>query len=257
MSLVGWACYGVASLAITIPLAAAAVIAIQLYTYQGIASVLPWYFRHHYQQIDSLHTIRSIIQPRQPLPPMGGVRILPDFANLLVSEVLNSQPKTIVEFGSGLSTVLTGYCLEKLGSGRIHSFDHLEQFANVTRAMTEQHGLADVSTVNFAPLKPIKVEHDTWPWYDTAELMKIPSIDMLLVDGPPAELHHQARYPALPILYKALSEDAVIIIDDAARPDDRAMIDRWLHEFPDLVKTDIPTEKGATILRRRSNTTTP
>ena len=243
---------GDATTTTVIAAAAAIVVAVLLWAYRGLSQVLPNYFRKVYQQVDSRISIDRAIQPTRPLPTMGGVAILPDFAVLVVNEILNHKPKTIVELGSGTSTLLSGYCLQKLGRGRVHSFDHLERFARATADNVHAHGLDDFATVTHAKLTPVTVDGTQYNWYDTAELNRIKPIDMLIVDGPPAELGHHARYPALPLLADALSDNAVVILDDAARPDDRATIHRWLKKFTWFEHDVIPTEKGAAVLRRRS-----
>jgi hypothetical protein len=49
----------------------------------------------------------------------------------------------------------------------------------------------------------------------------IDEIDLLLVDGPPGSLGEMARYPALHVLESQLASNAVVILDDADRPDER------------------------------------
>jgi hypothetical protein len=59
-----------------------------------------------------------------------------------------------------------------------------------------------------------------------------------------------ARYPALPMFFERLSESAIVLVDDASRPDEQEMIKRWLKEYPVFSHEFLPHEKGTVILRR-------
>ena len=54
-------------------------------------------------------------------------------------------------------------------------------------------------------------------------------IDLLLVDGPPGygEGMERSRYPALPALEPRLAPGAMVVLDDASRPGEREIIERW------------------------------
>jgi len=47
-----------------------------------------------------------------------------------------------------------------------------------------------------------------------------------------------------------LSDDSVVLLDDAVRPDERQIIKLWQEEFPGFAREDIDAEKDITILRR-------
>ena len=75
---------------------------------------------------------------------------------------------------------------------------------------------------------------------------------MLVIDGPSGFIQPLSRYPALPMLYDRLAQDAVIYLDDAARPDEREIATLWLDTFPEFEYEYVEAERGCTILRRRS-----
>ncbi|QRN79239.1 MAG: class I SAM-dependent methyltransferase, partial [Nocardiopsis sp. BM-2018] len=76
-------------------------------------------------------------------------------------------------------------------------------------------------------------------------------IGLLFVDGPPQATGAQARYPAVPALLSHCTDDAVIVLDDADRPDERALGDRWIAEHR-LHRTEEPAEKGAHVFTRQT-----
>jgi predicted O-methyltransferase YrrM len=156
-----------------------------------------------------------------------------------------------VEAGSGVSTLIAGYCLKQLGGGRIVSLDHAEAYAEITQDRVRQHGLEDHASVRYAPLRPFAIGGHSWLWYDVQPIEDLESIDMLIIDGPPWDTQALARYPALPILFGRLSRNAVILMDDGFRQDEQEIVDRWRQHFEAFVAERIDTEKGAVILRRR------
>lgn len=203
-----------------------------------------------YRQLEAFTSITSILPLRHPLPPMRGWAISPDFGVLLISEVLKNKPQVIVELGSGTSTLLAAYCLEKTGHGRIISLDHDLHFCEQSRGTIHTHKLGETATIVHAPLKQVNLNEKSWDWYDTAHLDPDVKIDLLVVDGPPGQIQKISRYPALPLLHEYFSDEAVILLDDAGRPDEQTILDMWAREFPDFVREDLPAEKGAAVLRR-------
>jgi len=59
-----------------------------------------------------------------------------------------------------------------------------------------------------------------------------------------------SRYPALPVLAPRLAGDAVVLVDDYVRDDEREMVARWRDEHPDFSVEEAPHEKGLAVLRR-------
>jgi len=209
----------------------------------------------HYRQIESLMSLHALIDIRYPLPPMRLWVISPDFAALLAATIREHQPKTIVELGSGTSTVIGGYALETTPGGHIYSLEHLKEFVTSSQHTLSRHGLADSATIIHAPLTPYPIASEAdastqRQWYDTTTFGHIMDIDLLVVDGPPENTHPQARYPALRFFYDRLSDGAIILVDDAMRNDDHNMINRWIDEFNLTVVDQIANEKGAVVLQK-------
>jgi predicted O-methyltransferase YrrM len=204
-----------------------------------------------YKQIEGSVWLASLIDVRQPLPSMRGMAISPDFAVLLARTIYSRKPKVIVELGCGTSTLLSSYILEQLGTGHVFSIDHDAHFAGICRGQLADHNLSGFADIYDCPLVPQQVDGSEYKYYDLSGIPLPESIDLLVVDGPPQWIQQNARYPALPLLHERLSSNAVILVDDAARPDDTAMTEHWLQHFPDFEKTYLPTEKGTVILSRR------
>lgn len=207
-----------------------------------------------YYQIESLFSIFSLLRLRYPLPPMREWAISPDFAKHLIALIYAHNPQLIVEVSSGISTVIMGYCLQAVGSGKVISLEHDQQYAKISANYLVNHNLQDTAEVIHAPLNPIQLGEQSWHWYDPTVLKDLPQkIDLLVIDGPPGDLQPLSRYPALPLLIDALSDNCLIILDDGDRVDEQKIVERWQQEFA-LEIEKIHNEKGAFILRRSSKT---
>lgn len=189
-----------------------------------------------------------------PLPMGGGWALTGDSAALLAREVLTRKPETILELGSGASTLLLGQILKRNGRGRLLSVDHDPEWANQTRRFVEFLGLSDIVSVVDAPLKRIAPGDQAAKWYDIPQssLADLGAIDLLVVDGPPQAKDNpgEARYPAFPMLRKYLSPHALIFVDDAKRPTESKMVERWQAEDSGWRPQWFDTVDGVCLLTR-------
>lgn len=187
---------------------------------------------HRYQHIESLFSIFAVLKIDKPLPDLGGYAIMPTVAKSLISLLTEKKPETVVEFGSGTSTLIVAYCLKAIGRGKIISIDHDAYYAKRTADMIDQHGLSDFVQIVHAPLAPTEIDGERWLWYDQAAMQLPPSIDLVLVDGPPRKVQKHSRFPALPIVYDRLSRNAAVVLDDTGRQDEQEIARRWQRKFP-------------------------
>lgn len=194
-----------------------------------------------------------------PLPIGGGWALTGDSAALLAREVLVRNPQTILELGSGVSTLILGQILKRNGRGRLLSVDHDHMWANQTRKHIEFLGLQDYVSVIVAPLKSLPIGNQSYEWYDIPEssLDELGPIDILLVDGPPqsSDNPQEARYPAHPFLRERLSRNAMVFVDDAKRTTESNMVKRWMAENPEWHGHWLDTVDGVCILTREPNLT--
>lgn len=202
-------------------------------------------------QTEALFSIFATIQPTTPLPVLGHWAAAPDLLRVLLEELFRSRPSLVLEASSGASTVVLAHGLKRIGAGgRLLSLEHDAEHAERTRQALALAGLADVATVILAPLVPHQLEGRTWHWYDLSGLPETTLAGLLVVDGPPGTGHPMARYPALPLLQHRLTATAVVVLDDARRPDERNAATRWAERLPGWRLEFRETERGAAILRR-------
>ncbi len=205
-------------------------------------------------QTQYLLSIHSLIEFRQVLPAMGDWAISPDFAATLVALVTEQKPQLVIEAGSGVSTLLIGYCLQKQNlGGRVVALEHDRVYAEGSRAEVVRHGLEGVATVLYAPLRQYVLDGREFLWYDDAALRSLAGpIELLVIDGPPGALQPLSRYPAIPLLHNSLGERATVLLDDADRTDEIETVRRWCTEFPDLDARHLAHAKGTCLLNRRA-----
>jgi predicted O-methyltransferase YrrM len=139
--------------------------------------------------------------------------------------------REIAECGSGLSTIVIGRALRELGDGHVHSLEQDPTWAQLVRMRLASEGLAGIATVIEAPLEAHPLAPPGARWYASWALAELPEagIDLLLVDGPIAgdTGPERGRYPALPALAGRLAPGATVILDDAGRPGETWVVERW------------------------------
>jgi predicted O-methyltransferase YrrM len=205
--------------------------------------------RATFHQIEALMSVVRTIEPTFPLPSTRTWSASPDILNQLCTLLLRDRPAQVFEVGSGVSTLTMAYCLRRVGRGKIVSLENDPAFAAATRQMLADHGLSDRAQVIDAPLKEMMLDGEQYLWYDLSRIPETAPIDLLFVDGPHGLTQRLARYPALPVLFERLAPRGVVVLDDGARPDERAIAKRWSEEFQ-LRSEYLFMEKGAYLFPR-------
>lgn len=207
-------------------------------------------FEEERRQNQALATIHKLLDLRLPLPYMSHWAAKPDLAATILKYMLLLKPDVVVETGSGVSTIICGYAMEKNGKGFTYSLDHEEEYGHKTNMELENHQLQEYARAYYAKLTNHTINGKNWQWYDTYAIKNIENIEILVVDGPPNEMQAQSRYPALPILLEKLAPKCVLILDDAGRESESKVLERWLSEFDDFELEYYPSKKGIAVLKR-------
>ena len=185
---------------------------------------------------DPLREVRALINIR----PMTGetplvfdtFTISPTLGEVLGQLILDVRPNLVLECGSGTSTLLMASYLRVTGHGCVVALEHDAGFAERTRQLVRELGLEERAQIRDSPLRPVQVGEHTIPWYDLGSLRDLngEKAQILFVDGPPGRTAELARLPALPLLLPYLAEDCIVILDDAHRPDETLIAERWALE---------------------------
>jgi predicted O-methyltransferase YrrM len=209
-----------------------------------------------FRQMEALHGLYVELDLKQSLPTTRGWAASPDFLLELVRHARSARPRIVVECSSGASTLVLARCVQLNGAGKVYSLEHDPYFARQTREHLRRLGLEEWARVVDAPLQPHELTGESWPWYDLADLPADQDIDLLVIDGPPQATRPLARYPAGPLLFPRLAPGGHVFLDDAARPDELAILQRWQREFPALDQSARTCEKGCSVLIYPSSATT-
>jgi predicted O-methyltransferase YrrM len=203
-----------------------------------------------HKQTEAFVALCAVLPLRSVLPSTGNWAASADCLHLLAGIILTEKPQLMVEASSGVSTIVAGYCLQKNGSGHLISLEHDAQYFEQSRRLVAAHQLTDVVTVVHAPLEPHTINGKEWLWYRLNDLLPDAPIDLLFVDGPPQNTQTLARYPAVPLLAGKLAPNAMVVLDDGKRRDERTAAELWAQECQ-LSKQYVTLSKGAYILSKR------
>ena len=215
----------------------------------------------------SLHdmgTLRAWLPEAAQLDLVRPWAVLPDQACLLLQTQRALAPDTIVDLGSGTSTILMAALCRQMGSGHVYSVDHDSIYAEATERELHRLDLGQYATVIHAPLQTFSgaapaglAEHPS-PWYSAALLEQLPDrIDMLFVDGPPANVGPDSRFPAVPMFADRIPTGGVVMLDDARRPSEQRTAAGWVMVDPGFELSWVGTYAGtAKLIRQRGQKST-
>ncbi len=196
-----------------------------------------------YARLDALMSLHQMINLNSPLPIMHEWTISSDYGCELIRAVLNKGEGSVIDLGSGVSTLLMGYATQINGSGKVITLEESEEFYEKTRELIIEHELEDYCEVHLCPLKNYKIGGKNWLWYDIKNVNFDKHIALISVDGPRGDIQEMARYPVVPILDKYMDNKTVIFLDDGSRSDEVSIASRWEEEYK-LISSKHLSHKG-------------
>ena len=197
--------------------------------------------------MEAYEFLQERLNLRQGLPYTPKWSAGPDFLRIIVDHCLEAKPATILECGSGMTTLMLARCCQLDARGRVYSLEDGGEYAERTRGYLDRYGLGEYASVIHAPLEKMSVGEVEYLWYG---MNKIPDwgIEMLVIDGPSGFIQSHSRYPALPLLFSRLSDRCVVFLDDAARADEKEIVESWKAAYPQIEHDYIETQRGCSVL---------
>lgn len=140
-----------------------------------------------------------------------------------LEEVISRAASTggpILECGSGLTSILLGIFAGRRGV-QTWSLEHTPEWRSRLIATLESFGIPNVN-VCLAPMQ----DYGGFSWYGFQEGVLPERFSMVVCDGPPGTTPG-GRYGLLPVLGSRLSGNTLILVDDADRKGEAAVLRRW------------------------------
>ncbi|HGN1556184.1 TPA: hypothetical protein ACKRMY_006366 [Pseudomonas aeruginosa] len=189
-----------------------------------------------------------------------------DFALFLMQRLVLERYDLVIEFGSGMSTVVIAKTLSIIAEhAQTHltpfvSFDHLDLYYQKTSAYLRHAGLNNAVELMLKPLQDWGGAPDDqiYPYYSCEDALakraqdfgaSVPRV-LVIVDGPPAATGPQARYPAAPMVVKHFPTSRIdFVMDDYVRNDEKEVVQHWLADMKAIglesAVSNFKFEKGA------------
>lgn len=198
--------------------------------------------KHHSKKADDIYSM-SILQPLLtdlPYLPFNGGALRPICIAYILNEIIINQRKMILEFGSGLSTIMMARLIKKNNLDvKIFSVEHNQEWASIIERYLEKENLRQYVNIIRTDLKEIKTNLGNVNWYEYNTIINNINhnkFDLIIVDGPPANAENikYSRYPALINMTDNFEEDFCLILDDANRKGEQQIIKSFLDMNQDL-----------------------
>ena len=188
------------------------------------------------EQLYASNKLRAIL-PKAHFIPETGWSMTPKALLHCLNIIQIQKASTIIEFGSGASTIYIAQILKNQGGGSVfYSVESdLEWKASIEKQL-EVLGLDAYVSLVHCPIVPVSKElsyKEQQTWYDIKVLSdKIGAtiFDFVLVDGPFGGSTPYARYSAYPFLKDHSHTNTVWFLDDTGRPMEREIIQAWKAE---------------------------
>jgi predicted O-methyltransferase YrrM len=198
---------------------------------------------------DALNTIHQLDLNRFGYPRRDNWALPEETMQFVGRMVELFQPKKMIEFGSGFSTIVLATLMSEYG-GRLLSFDHSVKFTRAPELLREHH-LSEVARVAHQRITFQHYGMKVLPTYSIRWVDFDESIgcELALIDGPPADIGREA---VLYELFPRLVSGGWVIVDDVNRDEDRQWIESWKHVFGDGLQVEILPEigRGVAVLRK-------
>lgn len=130
----------------------------------------------------------------------------------------------ILECGSGLTTILLGVIAQQSGN-IVWSLEHSLVWGERVRKHLKKYQITSVRLC----VNPLK-NYGDFSWYDPPLDLMPERFAMIVCDGPPGDTHG-GRYGMLPVMKARLKPGSIILLDDAARENEKAIASHWVSEL--------------------------
>jgi hypothetical protein len=189
----------------------------------------------HRETTSIISYLNSVLRPRIPIWYTRAYRdysASPEMLEELFNRIISARPKTVFELGSGLTTLISSYALQKNGYGKVVSWDCLETRASSNRDLIDSHDQGQFAEILDATPQKNAEPGSTSLWFDKTPEEKI---DFLVVDDsmdPPLTPSSKGLIQAL---RPYLNIGSTIFLHDRIRPVDKDTLGEWIDADTELL----------------------
>jgi hypothetical protein len=161
-----------------------------------------------------------------------------------LEEVCSQAARTsgpVLECGSGLTSVMLGLLAGRRGL-QTWSLEHVAEWRSRVTNVLERFEIPNVQICG-APLRSF----GEFDWYDAPLALMPKEFQLVICDGPPGSTAG-GRYGLLPVIGERLPAASVILLDDAGRPGEVEVLQRWASETK--LRVFSPVENSFAVITR-------
>ncbi|MEA5553324.1 hypothetical protein VB713_20505 [Anabaena cylindrica UHCC 0172] len=171
-----------------------------------------------------------------------------DVLQWLEGFIIEKNIKSIVECGSGLSTIFLGEMQQKGVIERSLTLEDNQDWYDYTCRKLLEKNLADYTEVKLTPRKQQACNKILVSWYNISGIEPFDA-DLIIVDGPPSRSAMLARHPAPHLLKNFIKPGTYLVIDDYFRSEESKTVEMWLEELPITLIEILGIGKGLALLQ--------
>ena len=157
---------------------------------------------------------------------------------VILNDIIINQRKSIIEFGSGVSTLAISNLIKKnnLKCSFVSIEDNKEWFDYINSFLSRNDLQKNVKII-YAPLESSDLALGDNLWYSMQALnngiSKKSKISLAIIDGPAAwkPKIRLSRYTAVPYLINFLAEEFSIYLDDTNRKGEKEVFSLWHQKY--------------------------
>lgn len=158
-------------------------------------------------------------------------------AKVLVEQLAATKAQSVLECGSGLSTLIVALLLRESNRSLI-SLEHLSPWVSALTNLLQDYGLDKKVRLFHRPL----VSYGSFDWYDIGDITDLPSFDLVICDGPPGSTTG-GRIGLVPLMSQLFSPGCTILLDDGNRNGESFIAEAWCKTLQATL-TKVETPKG-------------
>ena len=184
-------------------------------------------------KLNDIHASVSLSAIDVGFIPQSSYSMSPTLILHILNDIIINQRKSIVEFGSGVSTIYMAKAIKDKGlKAKVYSIDEDEKWQDIIKGSLKQLDCDDFVVFITAPIRSDDVGA---PWFNEDKINEslssnqCSSFDCVLVDAPSTRTCKTIRNKAIPFILSMdyLSSNFSIFVDDTYRLAEHTCANEW------------------------------